>query len=319
MKLLPLAIAVGLAANIDYALAAPVGVIIVSSGRRITVPADASGSVDPLSAYRFSPSSVGPHGKMPEGKFSAWWGLATPGPRIDVHPHKGGAGCGGRKASPVQSFRHIIDKVRAALGLPVAQYHGLPEWGTGKRYRLKVKADGSRHIEEVDTPPFKSFFTRFEHAMRGLSPWESWAVTFVLGCGIGALLRMFVVLGIILFRGRPAGQRCVWNCTPAEAEEPVAASAEAAPPAYTCKVDEKTPIMEESAPTAVESQKVPEGDVKEVETVEKAEDATLMVHWIHVDGSERVTAGSEFHEMYPRKLLAFYEANLKWRHDEEAK
>ena len=114
------------------------------------------------------------------------------------------------------------------------------------------------------------------------SPWESWAVTFVLGCGLGAILRMFVVLGIILLRGRPGGRRCVWNCYPAEAEAPVPAPAEAAPPAYTDKVDEKSQIystMEESTATTVESQKEREDDVQEIETIEKAENQTLMVYW----------------------------------------
>jgi len=161
-----------LAVHVDYVMAAPVGVVIVTSGHRIAVPADLSGSLDPLSPYRFTPSFVGPHGKMPEGKFSAWWGLATPGPRIDI-PHKdeagrkGGCSRKGRKASLVQSFRYIINKIRAAFGLPVTHYHHKPEWGR-KHYRLKLKEDGSRVIEEVDTPPSKSFFTRFNHAMKSL-------------------------------------------------------------------------------------------------------------------------------------------------------
>src|ERR1700733_3686655 len=134
-----------LAVHVDYAMAAPVGVVIVTSGRRIAVPADVSGAVDPLSPYRFSPSFIGPHGKMPEGKFSAWWGLGNPGPRIDVHPHKneagrkGGCSRKGAKASLVQSFRHIINKIRAALGLPVTHYRHVPhvpEWRSGKHYRL---------------------------------------------------------------------------------------------------------------------------------------------------------------------------------------
>jgi len=322
MKLLPLAIAAGLAVHVDYAMAAPVGVVIVTSGRRIAVPVDMNGSVAPLSSY---PSFVGPLGKMPEGKFSAWWGLTTPGPRIDVHPHKDEAGHKGgcsrksRKASLVQSFRYIINKIRAAFGLPVTHYHHKPEWGR-KHYRLKLKEDGSRVIEEVDTLSSQPFSTRFKHAMRSLSPWESWAVTFVLGCGLGAILRMFVVFGIILFRGRPGGRRCMWKCSPAEAEVPVPVLVEAAPPAYTDKVDDKSQIystVEGSATTTVESHKEPKDDVQEIVTVEKAENQTLMVYWKHVDGGERVNAASEFHEMYPRKLLAFYEANLKWRRDDE--
>jgi len=123
---------------------------------------------------------------------------------------------------------------------------------------------------------------RLANPFRVHSPWESWAVTFVLGCGLGAILRMFVVFGIILFRGRPGGRRCVWRCSHAEAEVPVPTPAEAAPPAYTDKVDEKSQIysnVEGSVTTTVESHKEPEDDVQEIVTVEKAENQTLVVYW----------------------------------------
>jgi hypothetical protein len=331
MKLLPFALVAGLAFHVDYAMAAPMGVIVVTPGPRIAIPAglaDADGAVDQLSPYRISPSFVRPHGKLSEGESSAWWGAMAPGPPMGVHhqmnkgAQKGGCGRKGRKASLVHSFHHIISKLRASLGFPVIYDHHESGWGKGKHYRLKVKEDGSRVIEEVHATSPESFFTRFEHAMRSLSPRESWAVTFVLGCGLGALLRMFIVLAIIFVRGRRGGPRCLrerWHRR-GDAQAPVPTSVEAVPPAYTDKADEKLRIIsttEVPAPTTVELQNEPEDEVREIVTVQKTEDDTLMVLWTHVDGSDRVNTASEIHEMYPRKLLSFYEENLKWRPDDE--
>lgn len=147
------------------------GVIVVTSGSRLAIPAgaaDANDAVDPLAPYRFSPKFVAPHGEMPKGELSAWWNPTMPGPRIDLHPQKTGlkVGCGhkGRKASVAHSFRHIVNKLRAALGLPIANHYDNSELPNTRRYRLKFAEDGSR-VVEVDTP---SFFTRFEYAMRSL-------------------------------------------------------------------------------------------------------------------------------------------------------
>jgi hypothetical protein len=152
------------------------GVIVVTSGRRVAIPAVAAGvngAVDPLSPYRFSPEFVPPHGKMPEGEFSAWWNPMMPGPRIGLHSPKDQAvpkvGCGrkgGRKASLAHSFRHIMNKLRAALGLPVIHHHHNSNLQKAKHYRLKVTENG--FVEQVDASSSKSFFTRFERAMRSL-------------------------------------------------------------------------------------------------------------------------------------------------------
>jgi len=50
------------------------------------------------------------------------------------------------------------------------------------------------------------FLHRVHHALMSLGPWEGRIVAFVLGCGIGVLLRMFWVLAVLLvraFRGTP--------------------------------------------------------------------------------------------------------------------
>jgi len=45
-----------------------------------------------------------------------------------------------------------------------------------------------------------NFLRRINHALVSLGTWEGRIVAFVLGCGIGVLLRMVWVLGVVLFR-----------------------------------------------------------------------------------------------------------------------
>jgi hypothetical protein len=45
-----------------------------------------------------------------------------------------------------------------------------------------------------------SFLMRVHFALMSLGPWEGRAVAFVLGCGIGVLLRMFWVLAVLFVR-----------------------------------------------------------------------------------------------------------------------
>jgi hypothetical protein len=46
----------------------------------------------------------------------------------------------------------------------------------------------------------KTFWMRVHNALVALGPWEGRAVAFVLGCGIGVLLRMFWVLTVVTYR-----------------------------------------------------------------------------------------------------------------------
>lgn len=50
-------------------------------------------------------------------------------------------------------------------------------------------------------PPQGPFLHRVHRALISLGPWEGRTVAFVLGCGIGVLLRMFWVLAMLLVRG----------------------------------------------------------------------------------------------------------------------
>ncbi|KAF8587992.1 hypothetical protein K439DRAFT_716941 [Ramaria rubella] len=45
-----------------------------------------------------------------------------------------------------------------------------------------------------------TFVQRLSHALMMLGPWEGRAVSFILGCGIGVLIRMFWVLAVLAIR-----------------------------------------------------------------------------------------------------------------------
>jgi hypothetical protein len=46
----------------------------------------------------------------------------------------------------------------------------------------------------------RSFFGRLHRAFLTLSPWEGRALSFVVGCGIGVLLRMLYVFSVLAYR-----------------------------------------------------------------------------------------------------------------------
>lgn len=114
--------------------------------------------------------------------------------------------------------------------------------------------------------PYSHQFHRFEHsnfgvrlhrALMALGPWEGRALAFVLGCGIGVLLRMFWVLAVV-------SVRLIRGNRPAEVHRysPVAFSAEdgvVPPPNYVFEADVKTPIFVEDVktPVVVEAVKTP--------------------------------------------------------------
>ncbi|KAG2135851.1 hypothetical protein DEU56DRAFT_806781 [Suillus clintonianus] len=61
---------------------------------------------------------------------------------------------------------------------------------------------GSHHHSHHDMKHKKagSFLRRVHRAIMALSLWEGRAVAFVLGCGIGVLLRMFWVMSVLVYR-----------------------------------------------------------------------------------------------------------------------
>ncbi|KAJ7442969.1 hypothetical protein FB451DRAFT_1296393 [Mycena latifolia] len=83
-----------------------------------------------------------------------------------------------------------------------------------------------------------SFLMRVHFALMSLGPWEGRAVAFVLGCGIGVLLRMFFVLAVLAVRVL-RGSNSSWTTYPGAGEHEyliVGEDAEeifVAPPVYT--------------------------------------------------------------------------------------
>ncbi|KAH6906488.1 hypothetical protein BKA70DRAFT_1372465 [Coprinopsis sp. MPI-PUGE-AT-0042] len=87
----------------------------------------------------------------------------------------------------------------------------------------------------------QNFFARIQNAIMSLGPWEGRAVAFVLGCGIGVLLRMFFVLSIVLYRSlRGSDEEHEYEeVLVFEVDENVSRRA---PPPYIYPVDEKVAV-----------------------------------------------------------------------------
>jgi len=103
-----------------------------------------------------------------------------------------------------------------------------------------------------------SFSTRLHHSLMHLGRWEGRAVAFVLGCGIGVLLRMFWVLAIVTFRaikGPREDEHQYHHITIIEEYEDDSVVA-VAPPTYVYPVDEKVAVdIDVKAPVTVEESK----------------------------------------------------------------
>jgi len=97
----------------------------------------------------------------------------------------------------------------------------------------------------------QDFLARVQNAIMSLGPWEGRAVAFVLGCGIGVLLRMFFVLSVVLYRSlRGSNEEPEYEeVLVFEVEEN---EARRAPPPYVYPVDQKEAVEETpaQAPTA---------------------------------------------------------------------
>ncbi|KAF9449636.1 hypothetical protein P691DRAFT_812046, partial [Macrolepiota fuliginosa MF-IS2] len=82
---------------------------------------------------------------------------------------------------------------------------------------------------------------RIHNALMALGPWEGRAVAFVLGCGIGVLLRMFWVLSVVTCRSI-CGDRDDGYIQVAVIEEHLDAEDIAVPPPTYTIVDEKDQV-----------------------------------------------------------------------------
>jgi len=89
-------------------------------------------------------------------------------------------------------------------GSVVRIYHNQPLGEDGEHHEHKPVGDHDRHDRHHAHPHKKhhkgSFSRRIHKAIMALGPWEGRTVAFVLGCGIGVLLRMFWVLTVLAYR-----------------------------------------------------------------------------------------------------------------------
>jgi len=141
-------------------------------------------------------------------------------------PQAGRRPCGQRiKEKAIE----ISNSFRLALGLPLIEsghpqpgdhihggmVHIMPFVGTppmiikpaeGKHTVVKNHGHhvGNGHSYRFRAHKFRewgnSFSMRIHNALMALGPWEGRAVAFVLGCGIGVLVRMFWVLTVVIYR-----------------------------------------------------------------------------------------------------------------------
>ncbi|KAF7334827.1 F-box domain-containing protein [Mycena sanguinolenta] len=114
-----------------------------------------------------------------------------------------------------------------------------------------------------------SFLMRVHFALMSLGPWEGRAVAFVLGCGIGVLLRMFWVLTVLTYRAvrGPSSSAIALS----EAEQYVILEGEdgegaeeifVAPPMYTYPVEKVALPVEVEVPPIVVSETEAEATTK---------------------------------------------------------
>lgn len=244
MRLSSISAALTLAAGLVSA--APIRVVIISTSQRIApvnaapawaqsirwghAAAPALNSLPPLNQPLVADDSTRSHWR--DNK--VWSGVK--GTESGMRMRKGGCR-GGMRAKTMQ----IGNKLRVILGLPPIEAHS---HGMSKIHITESTSQPTRHRHyHAHQHMYKQPFTfRLSHALATLGPWEGRAVSFVLGCGLGAILRMLFVFSVLIVRS----MRCQRRQQPvaleedtvifvADIKEPVVVEAL---PAYAEKTDE---------------------------------------------------------------------------------
>lgn len=111
-------------------------------------------------------------------------------------------GCGHHLKAKALS---MSNRLRQALGLPpiVSSPHRPQPQDGGVVNILPFPFPPSDDFVRlhVEMPEENPFMYRLHRAVNLLGPWEGRAVAFVLGCGLGVLIRMFFVLVVLVVRG----------------------------------------------------------------------------------------------------------------------
>jgi hypothetical protein len=179
-------------AFLQTAEAAPIRVTVVSHQEWLQPIGDSSATV-----VRFGHVMAGMDGKM---------GPGAPGPivssvRKPCPMHRGGS----------KEGSSLSDSVMKALGLrpvehqPIGHIHLKPDVAMPTAMvmarpvpPMRPSTDGSWYHDGTQDD---TFLRRLHAALMALDTWEARAVAFVLGCGIGVLLRMLWVFFVLIGRG----------------------------------------------------------------------------------------------------------------------
>ncbi|KAH9859160.1 hypothetical protein C2E23DRAFT_880522 [Lenzites betulinus] len=96
----------------------------------------------------------------------------------------------------------LSGRVKAGAAAPILPFVGTPvrpAFGGGGDRQDWLQRNGDHRMHRFRHHQ-GSFLRRVHHALMALGPWEGRAVAFVLGCGIGVLLRMMWVMVLITAR-----------------------------------------------------------------------------------------------------------------------
>jgi len=191
-----------MAAVATLATAAPLKIVVIT--------AVGQGESNSLSAIRFGHAAAG-RTSQPGGHY-----LLRPshGDAVAAAPVMQHKGCGGSLRAKMD---RISAKWRTALGLPsIKEFKQLdapfephvmggPEYNYGTFAFAPAGWPAEHHGHHGQAHgKHDKFMYRLCRALSLLGPWEGRAVAFVLGCGIGVLLRMVVVLCTLFLRARRA-------------------------------------------------------------------------------------------------------------------
>jgi len=225
------------------------------------------------------------------------------------------------RAKMIQRVRDITNKLRAAFGLPLIEASHISIGATEEAHILPYE---TREPVKLRRPRRRAqtFLRRLRRSVAALSPWEGRVLSFVLGCGLGALLRMFFVFAIIVFRSMKSSRRPAIQLDDQAYDDIPQLVSVGSPPAYSdVKTDIGADMKEVGVGSDVASGEVAKDSwdeiVDHVTTVDRTSEG-IQVYWIRADGMECVSSASMFAQLCPKKLIAFYESNLEWSgHDEE--
>ncbi|OJT15847.1 hypothetical protein TRAPUB_2836, partial [Trametes pubescens] len=112
----------------------------------------------------------------------------------------------------VPMSKETLDRFKALANAPILPFVGTP---VRPAFAMEDSQEGSGWAVGRPAHRFQrfhrhhgSFLRRVHHALMALGPWEGRAVAFVLGCGIGVLLRMMWVMVLLTARAirGPSGE-----------------------------------------------------------------------------------------------------------------